>query len=90
MRKLRSLDIAHVTARVWTSLCWHVVVSVGDPHRAFTEVSYKKCSQLTLRDRDFRERLGREMAWLGVVNVSTAERHGKQMAESLNAFLSLT
>ncbi|SGY55507.1 BQ5605_C006g04037 [Microbotryum silenes-dioicae] len=37
-----SLDIAHVTVRVWTSLCSHVVVSVGDPHRALTEVSCKK------------------------------------------------
>ncbi|SGY78878.1 BQ5605_C008g04980 [Microbotryum silenes-dioicae] len=64
MHKLRSLDIAHhVTVRVWTSLCSQVVVSAGNPHRALTEVSYKKWFQLTLRDRDFRERLGRETAW---------------------------
>ncbi|SGY14963.1 BQ5605_C013g07183 [Microbotryum silenes-dioicae] len=63
--KLRSLDIAHVTVRVWTSLCSHVVVSVGDPHRAFTEVSYKKWFQLTLRVPDFRERLGRDLARRG-------------------------
>ncbi|SGZ02428.1 BQ5605_C033g11207 [Microbotryum silenes-dioicae] len=81
MHKLRSLDIAHhVTVGVWTSLCSHVVVSAGDPHRVFTEVSYRKWSQLTLRDRNFRERLGRETVWLGAVNVSTAERHGSQMA----------
>ncbi|SDA03091.1 BZ3500_MvSof-1268-A1-R1_Chr11-1g03300 [Microbotryum saponariae] len=35
----------------------HVVVSAGDPHRPFTELGYKKWFQLTLRDRDFRERL---------------------------------
>ncbi|SCZ92273.1 BZ3500_MvSof-1268-A1-R1_Chr5-2g07752 [Microbotryum saponariae] len=42
MRHLRSFDIAHVTVRVWTSLCSHVVVSAGDPQRAFTELGYKK------------------------------------------------
>ncbi|SCZ99756.1 BZ3501_MvSof-1269-A2-R1_Chr12-2g03458 [Microbotryum saponariae] len=35
----------------------HVVVSAGDPHRPFTELGYKMWFQLTLRDRDFRERL---------------------------------
>ncbi|SCZ89462.1 BZ3500_MvSof-1268-A1-R1_Chr1-1g01196 [Microbotryum saponariae] len=39
------------------TLCMYVVVSAGDPHRAFTELGYKKWFQLTLRDRDFRERL---------------------------------
>ncbi|SCZ98333.1 BZ3500_MvSof-1268-A1-R1_Chr3-2g06302 [Microbotryum saponariae] len=35
----------------------YVVVSAGDPHRAFTELGYKKWFQLMLKDRDFRERL---------------------------------
>ncbi|SCZ97856.1 BZ3500_MvSof-1268-A1-R1_Chr3-3g06415 [Microbotryum saponariae] len=69
MHKLRSLDIVHVTVRVWTTLCMHVVVSAGDPHRAFTEVGYKKWFQLTLRDRDFRE--GLTFFGRGKVNVKS-------------------
>ncbi|SCZ89407.1 BZ3500_MvSof-1268-A1-R1_Chr9g10399 [Microbotryum saponariae] len=52
----------------------HVVVSAGDPHRPFTELGYKKWFQLTLRDRNFRERLGRETAWLGVVKDVSAPK----------------
>ncbi|SGY80050.1 BQ5605_C008g05293 [Microbotryum silenes-dioicae] len=55
--------------------CLHVVVSAGDPHRAFTElVGYKNWFQLTLRERDFRERL--MVTGRGMVNVKIGVGNG--------------